>query len=219
MGYRYDDLAPGEIYHVFTRTVERRDVFLDMSDYERFAALLTHCIPPGVIKSFSLAKRLGQKHLLPPSGEGLIDLLCFCLMTNHVHLLVRENVEGGTSKYMKRLLTSYACYFNRRYSRSGSLFIHPFKAVLIDGDEQFLQVSRYIHLNPYVAHMVNDVFAYPWSSLQEYTGKPSQLCHRDLLIDIMSPDSYRSFVSDEADYARSLGDIHRLLVDDDESLN
>lgn len=215
MPYRYDYLTPGEVYHVYTRGVEKRDIFLDELDRKRFLSLLIHCLPQGPIRSYSLSARSRNKARLPVEGTGLVDLYCYCLMTNHVHLLIRENVNGGTSLFMRRLLTSYACYFNIKRHRSGSLFLHPFKAVLVDGDEQLLHVSRYIHLNPYTAHLTDDIFKYPWSSLLNFIDpKPSQqICHTSLLTKMMGPDEYRSFVADHADYARSLAGIQHLLVD------
>lgn len=215
MGYRIDEFAPGEIYHVYTRGVEQRTIFLDKADRHRFLMLLLHCLPQGVIPSYSVAARLQQQPSLSVPGTGLVDLLCYCLMGNHVHLLLQENCEGGTTLYIKRLLTSYASYFNRKYDRSGSLFLHPFKAVLVNDDEQLLHVSRYIHLNPYVAHISDSVVNSPWSSLKEYlphkTNEPH--CHIALLQSLMEPKAYRDFITNEADYARSLADIQHVLVD------
>jgi len=218
MSYRYDDLAAGEVYHVFTRGVEHRNVFLDDVDRNRFVALLVHCLPKGRILSFSSAKRAHMEASLTREGEGIADILGYCLMTNHVHLLVHQNVDNGISLYMLRLLTSYARYFNVRRIRSGSLFINPFKAVLISKDEELLHVSRYIHLNPYSARMVNDVHGYFWSSLAEYISpaRREARCHRGLLSSMMKPLAYKSFVEDEADYQRSLADYEHLLVDMDD---
>jgi len=214
MGYRYDDLSPGEVYHVFSRGVEKRRIFLDRVDYQRFLSLLIHCLSRGPSRCFSLSKKLKEENSLVSEGGGLVDLLCYCLMSNHVHLLIRENVEGGTSLYMRRLLTSYSRYFNVRRDRVGSLFIHPFRAVLIDGDEQLLHVSRYIHLNPYVARIVRGVHGYEWSSLGEYTsGSLKRTCHQAFINSIMSASKYQSFVEDEADYARSIADAEHLLID------
>src|SRR3989344_2556799 len=164
MAYRIDEFATGEFYHVFNRGVEKRDIFLDQADHLRFLELLAYCMPKDNIQSYSTAKRLRSKTESAKEGEGLVDLLCYCLMNNHFHLLLRENIEGGITTYMKRILIGYSKYFNVRRDRSGSLFIHPFKAVLIDNDDQFLHVSRYIHLNPYVAHIAKTVSEYPWSS-------------------------------------------------------
>lgn len=215
MGYRYDDLAPGEIYHLYTRGVEQRNLFLDNNDYQRFTALLLHCLPKEKITSYSMNERAGRTPYLTKEGAGLVDLLCYCLMTNHVHLLIRENVEGGTSLYMRRVLTSYACYFNRQQRRSGSLFVHPFKAVLINGDDQLMHVSRYIHLNPFVAHLSKNIFSYRWSSLQDYVEPRASkaTCHQSVIKAIMAPNTYKEFVQKEADYAQSLADLKHLLVD------
>jgi putative transposase len=151
VGYRYEEFAPGEIYHVCTRSVEGRDIFLSDVDRKRFLSLLIHCLPRGHAQSYSTAKRFKQRLDRTSEGSGLVDIMCYCLMTNHAHLLLKENIEHGISGYMQKLLNSYARYFNVRRSRKGSLFAGPFRAVGIDGDEQLLHVSRYIHLNPYMA--------------------------------------------------------------------
>lgn len=215
MGYRLDDLAPGEVYHICTRGVEQRDIFLDVADRKRFLILLLHCLPQGQVRSLSLIQDREYKPKITKPQEGLVDLLAYCLMTNHFHLLIKENIEKGTSLYMKRILTSYACYFNKRRKRSGSLFIHPFKAVLVDGDDQLLHVSRYIHLNPYMANMVNDIFTYPWSSLNQYTQSRvvESTCHCNLLRGLMSSRDYIAFVADEANYGRSIAEVQHLLID------
>jgi len=117
---------------------------------------------------------------------------------------------------MQRLANSYARYFNVRHHRSGPLFSGPFKAVSIEGDDQFLHVTRYIHLNPYVAGVVKTPLAYTWSSLSEYIalGAP-RICHTELLASMMTPSEYVAFMNDQADYARELEDIKHLLIDDE----
>ncbi len=217
MVYRYDEFAPGNVYHIYTRGVEERNIFQDNTDRKRFLDLLTHCLPQGLLRSYSAARRFQKYPLRLRRGEGIVDLLCYCLMTNHFHLLLHENVPGGISHYMHRLLNSYAKYFNKRQKRVGSLFVRPFQAVWVDDDDQLLHVSRYIHLNPYVAHMVENPMAYAWSSLAEYIGSRtrSQFCHVALLREMMKREEYKRFVTNEKDYARRLGDIKHLLLDND----
>lgn len=217
MAYRYDDLAPGEVYHVFTRGVDKQNIFRDDVDRKRWLGLLVHCLPVGVIQSYSLALRSKNEQKITESGVGLIDLMAYCLMNNHVHLLLKENHENGTSLYMQRLLNSYAKYFNVRHKRSGPLFTGRFKAVLVDEDDQLLHVSRYIHLNPYVAHMVKDPLGYQWSSLTDYvTEKSKPTCHTGLISELMDPAEYQKFVTDEADYAQANHDAEHLLFDFDD---
>lgn len=214
MAIRYDEFAPGEIYHLCTRGVDKRSIVEDKADYERMSALMRHCLPQGRILSYSLRKRSKEDIEIPLEGKGLVDLLAFCVMTNHLHLLIKENVDKGTSTYMQRLLNGYAKYFNMRYNRSGPLFTSRFKNVLVDDDEQLLHVSRYIHLNPYVAHMIDDPFDYPWSSLRTYVAKRDQsICHRSLIRSMMGSGEYREFIKDEADYERSLEDYEYVFLD------
>ncbi|MAF80835.1 hypothetical protein CL628_02365 [bacterium] len=91
MAYRYDDLAPGEVYHLCTRGVNKNTIFKDNTDRQRYLALLIHALPQGPIQSYSIARRLKHAISLTKEGAGLIDLVAYCLMDNHVHLLVREN--------------------------------------------------------------------------------------------------------------------------------
>jgi len=214
MGYRLEEFAPGEIYHAWTRGVEKRRVFEGGGDKDRFISVMLHCLSRGQVMSYSAAKKLKIKPTKIKSGEGLVDLLAYCLMDNHIHWLVKENVEKGISVYFQRVLNSYAKHFNMREDRSGSLFLSPFKAVLVDGDEYFLHISRYIHLNPHAAHMVDNPFGYKWSSLSEYVdSSKGGICHVDLVRSMMSVIEYRKFVVDEADYARSLAEVQHLLID------
>ena len=214
MSYRYDEFTPGEIFHICTRGVESRIIFRHDSDHHRFRSLMLHYLSAEQVISFSIALKFKQGFARTAKGEGLVDILSYCLMPNHIHLLLKENIEGGISKYMQRLLNSYAKHFNMSQDRSGSLFTNPFKAVLVDSDEQLLHVSRYIHLNPYVSHIVKDVFNYPWSSLNEYVGKVRKpICHKSLISSLINKDDYKKFVKDDAKYAKSLADIQHLLID------
>jgi len=103
---------------------------------------MLHCLDKDKVRSYSIAIKFGQESKKPDDGDGLVDILGYCLMSNHIHLLLKENVVGGISKYMQRLLNSYAKFFNMSQHRTGSLFANPFKAVLVDGDDQLLHVSR-----------------------------------------------------------------------------
>jgi REP element-mobilizing transposase RayT len=100
------------------------------------------------------------------AGKG-VELICYCLLPNHVHLLV-ETPQGNLSKLMQAFQTSYTLYFNRRHGRTGHLFEQRYKAFLVDRDSYLLQVSRYIHLNPVAAKLVARPEAYRWSSYAAY---------------------------------------------------
>lgn len=135
---------PGAVYHVLTRGNNRQAIFRDDADRRVYLAKLRqYC------------------------AEKEVELLCYCLLPNHVHLLV-ETPQGNLSKLMQAFQTSYTRYFNRRHGRTGHVFEQRYKAFLVDRDSYLLQVSRYIHLNPVAAKLVRRPRAYRWSSYPAY---------------------------------------------------
>jgi len=135
---------PGAVYHVICRGNDRRAVFRDDQDRTRYLEKLSrYC------------------------QEKTVELLSYCLLTNHVHLLL-ETPEGNLSKMMQAFQTSYTVYFNKRHRRSGHLFEQRYKALLVDKDNYLLQVSCYIHLNPVAAKISPRPQDYRWSSYGWY---------------------------------------------------
>ena len=105
------------------------------------------------------------------SENRFVELVSFCLMPNHFHLLVKEVAEGGIAKYLQRIQVGYTIYFNTKYSASGHVFQGRYKSVHVKDDRQLMHLSAYIHRNPReLAGWKGKEFEYPWSSLQDYTG-------------------------------------------------
>jgi putative transposase len=101
-----------------------------------------------------------------------VELTSFCLMPNHFHLLVKEVEENGIARYMQRVLNSYTKYYNTKYGKSGHLFQGPYKAVLVENNNQLLYLSTYIHRNPrQLKEWLNKENIYPWSSYQDLVNK------------------------------------------------
>lgn len=172
----------GEIYHVYNRGVEKRDIFMDEQDYLRFIHNLfefNDTAPAGKYSVKSEAK--------PPKIDRnvLIDILAFCLMPNHFHIMVCERKENGISKFMQKLGTGYTVYFNQRHEHSGVLFQGIYKIIHIAEDNHFRYLPYYIHLNPLdltypiwrEGAVENPMKAlryletYRWSSYLDYIGK------------------------------------------------
>lgn len=219
-------LVLGEIYHVFNRGVDHRSTFEDDADRERFIRLLEHHRVPKAI-AYSHLQRVRQRSIPPQElyAHPLIEVLCLCLIPNHFHLLLKQLKENGISQYAQRFLNSYTRYYNTRHDRKGYLFEGPFRAVRIETDEQLLHVSRYIHLNPVVAGLADEPFAYPWSSAPAYAadlannptwkvGKIIRLS-TDLLQSLMPPAEYVRFVRDHIEYARTIAGVKHLLLEDE----
>lgn len=139
----------GEYYHVYNRGTDKRIIFKDEKDYQRFIKLLYLLNNKDSIE-FSLAtNKLTYKEIFDfKRGPKLVSIGAYCLMPNHFHLLLKEEEEKGISIFMLKLLTGYSMYFNKKYKRAGSLFEGAFKATHLDADDYLKYIYSYIHLNP-----------------------------------------------------------------------
>ncbi len=145
-----------EFYHAYNRGTEKRLIFNDQNDRDRFLNLLFLANSSQSIELRRSHHRGGGLASAPfvgafdqeKRGETLVDIGAYCLMPNHFHLLVREKTESGLSAFIHKLLTAYTMYFNLKYKRSGALFEGPFRAKHIDDDNYLHYLFAYIHLNP-----------------------------------------------------------------------
>lgn len=136
----------GGYYHIYNRGVEKRDIFLDKQDcivFQRYLKL--YLAEPSEVAKIQVPR---IQSFLANNMHDELDLLAFSLMPNHIHLQVRQKYKNSIAKFMKRLITSYVMYFNRKYKRVGPLFQNRYKAALVESDAYLLHLSRYIHLNP-----------------------------------------------------------------------
>lgn len=152
MVQRNINFSIGEFYHAYTRGNDKRKIFLDEKDYTRFLVLLytSNNVKTIHLSNFTgLGKISGLLKMFNQKRENtLVDIGAYCLMPNHIHLLLREKVEGGISLFTKKLFTGYSMYFNRRHQRTGKLFDSVFKAEHMDTDNYLKYIYTYIHLNP-----------------------------------------------------------------------
>ncbi len=149
-------------------------------------------------------------------NNKIIELIAFCLMPNHFHLLIKQNSEDGVFRFLRLMMNSYVKYFNTKYKRVGPLFQGMFKVVHVETDEQLLHLSRYIHLNPLVSFLVKDkdFISYPWSSLQEYIKNQAKISNpKPILENFSKNQDYLKFVLDQADYGKELEKIKHLTLD------
>lgn len=161
-------------YHIYNRGVEKRTIFQGNQDYKVFLKYLKEALSPppdreSLIKEFSLRRQSFKGVSRQPKNYvEEIELLAFCLMPNHFHLLIKQTSSDSMEKFARSLLTRYSKYFNKRYDRVGPLFQGRYKAVLVDKDNYLLHLSRYIHLNPseYTKDLQN-----AYSSYSQYLGK------------------------------------------------
>jgi putative transposase len=181
MAYKKPEFINGEIYHIYNRGVEKRDIFKNDADRYRFVSSLFELNDRKMVKMRDRiserikrnAKKIknytgatcadsrtggtcadcekeGIDDCLEIEREKIIELLVFCLMPNHYHLIIRQLDEGGITLFMKKLGNSYVGYFNEKHKRKGlgSLFQGQFKAVLVESNDQFLNLASYVFANP-----------------------------------------------------------------------
>lgn len=149
---RKDPFITGEYYHLYNRGIDKRVIYKNERDLERFMILLYLANSD---ESFKLDDIIGKQNkkfheiLIIEKGKPLVSIGAWCLMSNHFHLLVRQEVDGGITKFMRKLGVGYSMFFNIKYQRAGALFGGPFKSKLIGVDDNYMrQLLAYIHLNP-----------------------------------------------------------------------
>lgn len=208
-------------YHIYNRGVEKRIIFIDEQDYRVFLSYLKVYLSPEDLRKGDSFTNIPRRRPLNNFYQK-IDLLAYCLMPNHFHLLLKQKPADGIEKFMRSIGTKFVQYFNRRYDRVGPLFQNTYKAVLIESDEQLLHLSRYIHLNPLGDNKKESPLQARllsvYSSYADYLGKRKTLwvqpkeissffktAQRTNLKDILS---YQSFVEDYSQPSEELlGDL------------
>lgn len=150
---RHVKFQAGEHYHVFNRGVNKGKIFFFETDWVYFQRLLylrndaSGHLRPERYKNTQLSDIKIEK--------PLVNIQAYSLMPNHFHLLLSEIESGGISTFMRRLLTSYSMYINKKYDRTGPLMCRPFRSKHVDSDEYLRWVISYIHLNPLDIHVSN----------------------------------------------------------------
>jgi len=186
---RKDPFITGEYYHIYNRGIDKRVIFKSYKDYERFIMLL---YIGNSKESLHLDELLNRQHkkfnevLVLDKGEPIVSIGAWCLMPNHFHLLIRQEIDGGITKFMRKLGVGYSMFFNIKYERTGSLFGGLFKSKLIGVDDNYMrQLFGYIHINPLEiefpewkekinkpsADMKKFLESYRYSSYRDYLGE------------------------------------------------
>ena len=222
MPRRLTPLVEGQIYHVFNRGIDHRITFNDKFELKRAFSAIEYYRFTNIPLKFSKFIKLPTSerndiHKRIRANPKLVDILSFCLMPNHFHILLRQAHDNGVSKFLANFQNSYTKYFNTKNERDGPLFLRQFKSVLVDSDEQLVHLSRYIHLNPITSYVVKDfesLLKYPWSSLPEYFGKNKLISEIDTILGFFKDkDEYLSFLKDQVSYQRELDKIKHILLD------
>ncbi|MBI2074440.1 MAG: transposase [Candidatus Levybacteria bacterium] len=211
-------------YHIYNRGVEKRTIFQDEQDYKVFLSYLKLYLNP-IEQLGERTVTLKNVSFIAPQKpvnnfHNEVDLLVYCLMPNHFHLLVKQRSARSIELFMKSLLTKYVIYFNKRHNRVGGLFQDTYKAVLVENETYLLHLSRYIHLNPapHVNHVKDTPLYDNYSSYADYLGlRETSWIKKDLILSFFKNTqkthlrdilSYQSFVEDyREDTTSTLNDL------------
>lgn len=201
-----------QIYHIYNRGVEKREIFGNDDDRFRFIHDLfefNDCNPAFHTTYYFNKRKIVEVEPLQFKKKAqksprklLVEIMAFCLMPNHYHLLIRQLADNGIVNFMKKIGTGYTLYFNTKYKRVGSLFQGRFKANLIDQESQFIHIPHYIHLNPlkivepyWKEGVISDyekniqfIENYRWSSFLDYIGKKNfpSVTQREFLLNFFN---------------------------------
>ena len=182
----------GEFYHVYNRGTDKRKIFLDKYDLERFLQSMQEfnvLEPIGSIYENSFVK--DQPGNPASKLSQLINCIAYCLNPNHYHFILQQTEEKGIEKFMQKLGTGFTNYFNNKYHRSGVLFQGKFKARHIDSNEYLLRISAYVNLNDRVHQLGSSASKSSWV---EYVEKKKGICEKKIILDqFKSVAEYKAF--------------------------
>ncbi|MDD4990083.1 MAG: transposase [Candidatus Pacebacteria bacterium] len=244
MPKRKEQFENGEIYHITIRRIGDNLLFKDINDYFR-----------GIFSIYEFnnlnfveirRRREERKHWKekyrgdPVSAiieetdkrEKMVEVLAFCLMPNHMHLLIKQTTNNGISKFMQKIGAGYSAYFREKYKlqNKGYFFQSRFKAVYIENDEQLKTVFVYIHTNPIaliepgwkengiknLEKAIEFLESYKWSSYQDYLGKKNfpSVTERDFLLEIMGREKgCKDFIDNWAQYKSEVTNFNNLALE------
>ena len=184
--------SEGEFYHIYNRGVDKRPIFLDIEDMNRFHKSM---------EEFNVEKPIGsifensfvKKDKIGKRTSKLVNFVSYCLNPNHYHFILEQVLDNGIEKFLQRLGTGYTKYFNNKYKRSGCLFQGTFKSSHINSNEYLLHVSAYVNLNNRVHQIGYKKLSR--NSWNEYIGKvEDNFCKKDIIVgQFKNQEEYKSF--------------------------
>jgi len=212
-------LVKGEIYHILSKSIAGFKIFRNDSEFTRIRNLVRYYEaekPPLKFSAFMEIKNKEeflQKH--PAKKGNIVQIIAYCFMPTHLHLILKQLKDDGISIFMRNMLNSYTRYFNIKTKRKGPLWESRFKNIIVKTDEQLLHLTRYIHLNPATAYLVDRPKDWQFSSYKEFLGEVAdkeRMCDYSRVLDIKAQE-YKKFVNSRIGYQRELAEMKKLFLE------
>ena len=184
------DFTAGSYYHLYTRGAHKASLFREHDNY--------------VYVLHQVKKVIGEQNL---------TVIAYCLLSNHYHILVRQNGDAAAGLLAQYVFNAYSKAYNTRYEHSGTLFEGPFRAIKVDSQNYLLHLCRYIHANPVRHGIVTELEEWPYSNYLEWLGlRNGELLDRDFVRDCFgTAEQYRQFVLDYVTNRRLPEGLVRML--------
>ncbi len=214
-------LVKNKIYHIVNKSIAGYKIFNSDSDYERmmdeilFYAIENHPCKFSLFKELNKRKSKFIKFFRANYSKRFVDIIAYCLMPTHIHFILKELKVGGIANFVNLISHSYSKYFNIKHNRKGPLWEGRFKNLLVKTDEQFIHLTRYIHINPVKAHLANNPKDWDYSSYREYMDLSKEnkgICNFSDYFD-MDTCSYKNFINDKIGYQRKFHLIKHLILE------
>ena len=210
--YTVRSYAKNSYYHVYNRALGKQLLFLDVEDYNTYYYYLfvyLVSLERSARRYKEIPMRLAHKNL-----NADLTLTSYCLMPDHIHLVLYQKAPDGVTRLMKQLTNAYTQYFNQKYKRVGPLFAGRYKAAPVLTTDSLIHLSRYIHLHPVLAGL-SLTPEYSWSSYSEFADpSPRNLTSPKAILNVFpSIYMYKKFVSDQKDFAKKVVKIAEIKID------
>jgi putative transposase len=216
---RRTQLIKGEYYHIYNRGVDKRNVFLDDSDYFRFlegVKEFNRIDPIGSLYQNSFRDKSGSESSSSNSvPKRVVEIIAYCLNPNHYHFILKQLTDEGISKFMLKISSGYTSYFNCKYKRTGVLFQGTFKAAHIKSNDLLLRLSTYVNMNSEI-HGICPAKKYRWCSYPEYLKyrKKTGLCKKNIVLSqFRENEGYEKFSKENAHDFRERKEDEKLMLE------
>ncbi len=221
MPYRKVPLVNGRVYHILNKSIAGYEIFNSYDNKERMLKAIIYYTLKNVpsklsrfLKDKSDSFLIDVINFVKSEAEKNVEIIAWCLMPTHYHLILKQLKDNGIVDFATSIQKGYTEFFNLKHNRKGPLWEGRFKSILVDKDEYLIHLTRYIHLNPVTAGLVDDPKDWQFSSYREYLNlipEDEKICDFSSVLDI--DNSYEKFVKDRIGYQRELANIKHLLLE------
>lgn len=206
----------GSIYHICNKSIASFGIFSKKANSFRFIQVLDYYNNVNKLTRLSKFLRNNKDYypaLLTPKENSVVKFISYVIMPDHYHLVIKVLDNKSIIHYINNIQNSYTRFFNEKYKRRGPLWQSYYRSVRVRTEEQLLHLTRYVHLNPTTAELINKPEEWRFSSYRDFIRDERILSEVITDVTIKSPKNYKNFCENQINYQRKLNKIKKLLLD------